>query len=616
MSKSDILAGRAYVSLFVKGSEFSKGLKAAQSDLNAFGSSIVGIGAKVAGMGAGIVGSLAGAVVQFSNVGDALDKMSLRTGVSASALSELGFAAEQSGTTIEEVEGAFKKMAKNLGEIGPESIKVTAALQELGLTTDMIAGLAPEDQFSMIAERIAEIQDPTKKAAAAMAIFGESGRQLIPMLNDVKALRKEAKDLGLSPSPENVKAAAEINDAIGRVRRVIGAAIFEIGAALAPMALDVLAAFLKVVSAIRKFIVENKSLVITAAKVGAVLLAVGSAVVAVGTGIIALGAVFGGMASILATVSTAIGAVLSLLSIVLSPVGILIAALTAGVYAWVRFSDAGKSAAGGLLTAISETFGKISKTASDTIGGIVAAFKAGDLKLAGQIAITGLRLVFAQGLQAVYGLFGGTVGKIVDLFFNAANMIRTKWQETINAIADFILEQASGGGVMGWALEKVSGVNMQEEVARGKRIEAERIAKGMKADGGIVDSAQMQADAAMKSKLSNVAGDQADQVKALQDELDALVASAKTKAEEIKNDGGGIDPGLGLKNEQTRGGDSGSGKASVASFSLAALSQIAARDPNAKTVAELKEQKKLQQKANELAQQIVDATKGGGLVFA
>ena len=55
MAKADILAGRAYVSLYMK-NDLSSALKKAQEEIDGFGSSIVGIGAKVAGMGAAIVG--------------------------------------------------------------------------------------------------------------------------------------------------------------------------------------------------------------------------------------------------------------------------------------------------------------------------------------------------------------------------------------------------------------------------------------------------------------------------------------------------------------------------------------------------------------------------------
>jgi hypothetical protein len=171
-----------FVSLYIKGTAFTKGLAKAKKELNEFGSGIMKIGAAVSGMGAAITGSLTGAILHFAAVGDALDKMSLRTGVSATALAELGFAAEQSGANIEAVESALQRMQRNLGGIGPESIKTTAALEALGLSMADVRGLSPEDQFQLIAERIGDINDPAQRAAAAMAVFGQGGRQLLPML--------------------------------------------------------------------------------------------------------------------------------------------------------------------------------------------------------------------------------------------------------------------------------------------------------------------------------------------------------------------------------------------------------------------------------------------------
>jgi hypothetical protein len=421
MAKADIAAGRAFVSLYIKGTAFTKGLAKAQKELQSFGSSIAGIGASVAGMGAAITGSLTGAVLHFASVGDALDKMSLRTGVSSTALAELGFAAEQSGASMETVESALQRMQKNLGGIGPESIKTTAALEALGLSVDEIQGLSPEDQFQLIAERIGAIEDPTQKAAAAMAVFGQGGRELLPMLSSIRELREEARDLGIAPSPEQVAAAAQITDAINRVRRVIGAAIFEIGSSIAPMVADVLSGFLQVVSGVRKFITENRNLIIVAAKVGAVLTVVGSAIVAIGAGFIGAGLAIGGVLSVVSAMSAALGLASSLLGaigagigLLLSPIGLVIAALVAGGVAWVRFTQTGQTAVRTLVASVTSLFSGLRQTVNDTFGGIVEAIRAGDLSLAGQIAMVGLRLVFMQGLEAITALFGETIGGLVS----------------------------------------------------------------------------------------------------------------------------------------------------------------------------------------------------------
>ena len=668
MAKADVKAGSAYVSIGMK-SSITKDLNKIKTELNDFGSSIMGIGSKVAGMGLAITGSLTAAVVNFSNVGDTLGKMAARTGVAASTMSELGFAAEQSGGTIEDVESSLQRMAKNLGGIGPESIKTTEALQAMGLSVSQIQSMSPEDQFETIGAAIAEIQDPTQKAAAAMAVFGASGRQLIPMLGDIKALREEARELGLSPSPESIRAAEEINDAINRVRRTIGATFYEIGAALAPMAMDVLQGFLTVAKAVRKFVIENKSLIITAAKVGSVLTVAGSAIVAIGATFVGAGMAISGVLSVMSLFGGAIGVITSLLAVVLSPVGILVAALVAGAYAWARFSESGRAAVSGLSGIITGAFGGIATTVSDTFGGIFDAIKAGDLSLAGQIAITGLKLVFAQGLEAITKLFGESIGKMasqvlsgdfagawstlgttildsvaniasgmVSLFSNAANAVMNKWQETVNAISDYILQAATEGGAMGWALEQVSGVNMQEESARGKRIEAERRSKGMTPDNNLIaDSTQyqdpmlqglkdkvkaagdaanaMMADAtdATGQALADATTGQAEtasvEVQALQSELAALRAQAAGKVTAM-NAGTSESTGTGA------GGSGGIGtKGSVASFSLAQLAGSVGRGVADKQLTVAQQQKKLQEKALELAEKQLLAMMNGGLSF-
>ena len=67
------------------------------------------IGLAIAG-GAAIVGFAIGAIKNFADLGDELDKMSLRTGISVETLGELKFAAEQTGSGLETIEKAVKRM--------------------------------------------------------------------------------------------------------------------------------------------------------------------------------------------------------------------------------------------------------------------------------------------------------------------------------------------------------------------------------------------------------------------------------------------------------------------------------------------------------------------------
>ena len=516
MSKADVMAGRAFVSIGMK-SSITKDLNKLKTELNDFGSSIMSIGAKVSGMGLAITGSLTAAVMHFANVGSELNDMSARTGIGTTALAELGYAAKMTGTSMESVERAIGKMQKNIAGVGEESATVTAALSAIGLSSSRLAGLAPEDQFQLISESIAAIEDPAQRSAAAMGVFGKSGRELLPMMQNIKALRAEARELGIAPSPESIAAADAIGDAIDRVRAVVSSTVFEIGAALAPMAADILDGFLVVTKAVKKFVVENKSLIVTAAKVGTVLMVAGSAIVAIGATFIGAGMAISGVLSVMSLFGGAIGVITSLLAVVLSPVGILVAALVAGAYAWARFTESGRQAVTGLVSIVTGTFGGILTTVNSTMGGIKDAIMAGDLSLAGQIAMTGLKLVFAQALDGIYKLFGATIGTIVsqlltgdfagawktlgatilnsiatamsgavevstvaiDQIVSLINGITEAWRKASNALTDYILESASDNGILTGPLELVSGVDMTKETARGKQLDEERKKKGL-----------------------------------------------------------------------------------------------------------------------------------------
>jgi hypothetical protein len=191
------------------------------------------------------------------------------------------------------------------------------------------------------------------------------------------------------------------------------------------MASDVLAGFLQVVTAVRKFVVANKALVVTAAKVGAVLVVVGTAIMGIGAAFIgaglAIGALLSAMSAVAAVgsvISAVMGAVGAVLGALLTPVGLIAVALVAGAVAWARFTQSGQMAVRTLVTSVTTLFGELRKTVGDTMGGIVTAIQAGDLALAGQIAMVGLRLAIAQGVAAITGLFGDAIGGIVAKILN------------------------------------------------------------------------------------------------------------------------------------------------------------------------------------------------------
>ena len=113
MAKS-VDAGRAVLKLTIDDKAIKAGFQKLQRQMQATGKKIRGVGLAIGGVGAAITGPLVLATKKFLELGDALNKMSARTGVSVEALSELKFAAEQSGAGMENVEKAIIGMQKNL----------------------------------------------------------------------------------------------------------------------------------------------------------------------------------------------------------------------------------------------------------------------------------------------------------------------------------------------------------------------------------------------------------------------------------------------------------------------------------------------------------------------
>ena len=238
-SAKGIRAGRAFVELFADDSKLVRGLRRAEKRLKAFGDRIRNLGLKIAGLGTAMLAPMLGAAKAFGSMGDQVAKMAKRTGLSVEALSELRFAASQTGTSLEALETGFRRMQRSIYDAGRGLSTQTDALADLGLTYEDLAGLSPEEQFKKLAEAISRVEDPTRKAALAQALFGRAGTQLLPLFaqgaKGIEALQAEARRLGLTMSGEDAKAAEEFTDALDALWKVVKMGVFNVGAALAPV---------------------------------------------------------------------------------------------------------------------------------------------------------------------------------------------------------------------------------------------------------------------------------------------------------------------------------------------------------------------------------------------
>lgn len=298
-----IRAGRAFVEVFADDSKLARGLNRAQARLKSFGAGVESIGRGLIQSSAAVVASLTGSVLLLSKTGDALDKMAERTGIGVEALSALKFAAEQSGSSIDEFEKGIRRMQQTIAEAAAGSSSASDTLARLGLTIADLQGLAPDEQFKRIADRIAAIEDPAARTAAAMEIFGKSGAALLPLLNQgaagISDLEKQARDLGLTMSAETAAKAALLNDTLNILKLSVAGVAQTVAAALVPTVLAASKRASEVASRFIGWVKANQETVVTVAKVAAGALALGA-------GLVVLGKTLGVVAVAIGGVSTAL----------------------------------------------------------------------------------------------------------------------------------------------------------------------------------------------------------------------------------------------------------------------------------------------------------------------
>jgi hypothetical protein len=151
------------------------------------------IGLSTAGVAAGV--GLAYGVKRAYDLGGELNDMSAKTGIAVDQLMILNQAGKDAG--IENLSGAVAKMQKNLAAAASDGASPAArALDALGLSAGALLQRLPTEQFQLIGARIAAIQNPALRTAAAMEVFGKSGAELLPLFANSGALGEAATAIG------------------------------------------------------------------------------------------------------------------------------------------------------------------------------------------------------------------------------------------------------------------------------------------------------------------------------------------------------------------------------------------------------------------------------------
>lgn len=234
--------GVVNVALGVDASAFEKGLQDAASRLQTFASRISKIGAIAGAAMAGVAAGVAAGVRKTLTEVDRLGNVARQIGVPIEKLSELKYAAEQTGVGFETMSSGMQTLAQNMAKAAADSkSQVALAFQAIGVSVRDANGnlRASSDVLSEVAQKFSGFRDDAGKSALAMQLFGSAGAQMIPVLNQgsdgLARMADEARQLGLVISRDTEQRAKEFNGTLTRIAKTFDAVWLQVSSELLPV---------------------------------------------------------------------------------------------------------------------------------------------------------------------------------------------------------------------------------------------------------------------------------------------------------------------------------------------------------------------------------------------
>ncbi len=218
-------------------------------DVGSAGSDLASkLGVPQAMLGGAFVAGLAKSVSGFMTYGSAVNDTSAKLGINAEKLQEFEYAAKLAGAAPETLHSSLAKLNKNLGDAAVGKNKeLVSMLRHLGVSLRDANGKVRNaaDIFPELSDAFKKNESPAKRAMMAVAAFGRSGQDLIPMLSGgsekLAELATEARSLGIvlatnkQDELNQVKAADDLGDTFDKLKLSVQGLGLSIGSFLAPI---------------------------------------------------------------------------------------------------------------------------------------------------------------------------------------------------------------------------------------------------------------------------------------------------------------------------------------------------------------------------------------------
>lgn len=232
------------------------GLKIDKASFNAGDRLISNIKKGIAGLVAGFTAIksfqfLKGMINDTANLAGRLVETSQKTGIVIESLQELEHAGEQSGVNIDGLSTGLKILSRNVFDAAKGGKQAKEVFEDLGISLKTSGGVlkTSEQLLNEVADIFVRLPDGVQKSALAMKVFGKSGVELIPLLNEgsegIIKLRKEFRSLGAGLTTRDAVALESWGDQVANIKKIITGFRNQLVVALFPTIKKITDQFLK-----------------------------------------------------------------------------------------------------------------------------------------------------------------------------------------------------------------------------------------------------------------------------------------------------------------------------------------------------------------------------------
>ena len=224
---------------------------------------LAAVAALAGGLAGGAFFGLAKAAIRTANdLGDVAQKL----GISASALQEFQYAANQSGVATQTLNMGLQRFGRRAAEAAAGTGEARDAIKQLGIQLKDSGGAlrSTEELFDEALTKLGEIENPLERVRLGFKLFDSEGVALVNMAGKLGDLREEAQSLGLVLDDEVIARSDELQDSFDALWAVtkgqLTPALVDLGGSAIQSTLETMADLAKWANAVYRSFADIQSL--------------------------------------------------------------------------------------------------------------------------------------------------------------------------------------------------------------------------------------------------------------------------------------------------------------------------------------------------------------------